>query len=133
MSKKARAKRVKRAGKPSNNGEADFWGHGPGRPGMARMEAIRALISEGKYPNSHTIARKLEWSVRTVKRDLALMQNRLNLPMEFDQQKNGWYFTRPVPFFPSIPLTERKVVGLFVFQKSIAQYKGTALEPVLED
>jgi predicted DNA-binding transcriptional regulator YafY len=98
---------------------------------MARLEAIRALISEGKYPNSHTIARELEWSVRTVKRDLSLMQNRLNLPMEFDSQKNGWYFTKPVPFFPSIPLTEKEVVGLFVAQKSIEQYKGTALEPVL--
>src|SRR3954452_4125007 len=59
------------------------------------------------------------------------MQNRLNLPMEFDQAKNGWHFTRPVPFFPSIPLTEREVVGLFVAQKTIEQYKGTALEPVL--
>ncbi len=76
---------------------------------MARLEAIRALISEG-YLNSHTIARKLEWSVRTVKRDLALRQNRLNLPTEFDQEKNGWYFTGPVPFFPSIPLTEKEAV-----------------------
>jgi predicted DNA-binding transcriptional regulator YafY len=131
MSRKARAKRVKRAGKPSHNGEADFWGNGPGRPAMARLEAIRALISEGRYPNSHSIARDLEWSVRTVKRDLSLMQNRLNLPMEFDQGKNGWYFTRPVPFFPSLPLTEKETVGLFMAQKSIEQYKGTALEPVL--
>jgi proteasome accessory factor B len=123
---------MKRAGKPSHNGEADFWGNGPGRPAMARLEAIRALISEGKYPNSHTIARDLEWSVRTVKRDLSLMQNRLNLPMEFDQQKNGWHFTKPVPFFPSIPLTEKEVVGLFVAQKTIEQYKDTALGPVLE-
>jgi proteasome accessory factor B len=136
MSKAKRAERrkphAKKKGKTGRNGEADLWASGPGRAGMARLEAIRALISEWKYPNSHTIARDLEWSVRTVKRDLALMQNRLNLPMEFDQAKNGWYFTKPVPFFPSIPLTEREVVGLFVFQKSIAQYKGTALEPVLE-
>jgi predicted DNA-binding transcriptional regulator YafY len=135
MSKAKRAKRgtphPRKKGKAGQNGDVDFWGHGPGRPGMARMEAIRALISEGKYPNSHTIARELEWSVRTVKRDLSLMQNRLNLPMEFDPQKNGWYFTKPVPFFPSIPLTEKEVVGLFVAQKSIEQYKGTALEPVL--
>src|SRR5689334_9508939 len=109
-SKKGRAKRrVKGKGKASQNGEGDFWAHGPGRPQMARMEQIRALISEGKYPNSRTIARELEWNVRTIKRDLALMQNRLKLPMEFSQEKNGWYFTRPVPFFPSIPLTEKEV------------------------
>src|SRR4051794_33077216 len=57
---------------------------------------IRALISEGNFPNSHTIARVLEWSLRTVKRDLALMKNQLTLPMEFDQEKNGWHFTKPV-------------------------------------
>src|ERR1041385_6340608 len=120
-----------RRGKPDDNGQVDFWGNGPGRPAMARLEAIRALIAEGKYPNSHSIARELEWSVRTVKRDLWLMQNRLNLSMEFDQAKNGWYFTRPVQFFPSLPLTEKETVGLFMAQKSIEQYKGTALEPIL--
>lgn len=85
------------------------------------MEAIRALISTGKYPNSRSIAQELEWSVRTVKRGLALMQNRLNLPMEFDQARNGWYFTKAVPFFPSIPPTEQEVVALFVAQKTIEQ------------
>lgn len=129
MSKAKRAKRRPSIAKRTD-GNGEFLGY-IGRPAMARLEEIRALISEGKYPNSHTIAEKLEWSVRTVKRDLALMQNRLNLPMEFDQQKNGWYFTRPVPFFPSLPLTEKETVGLFMAQKSIEQYKGTALEPVL--
>ena len=79
------------------------------------MEEIRALIAE--YPDSHTIARDLEWSVRTVKRDLALMQNRLNLPMEFDQAKNGWYFTKPVPFFPSLPWL-RALVASSCFRRS---------------
>ena len=128
MSKTRRAKRKRP--QPASNGDGEFQGY-LGRPAMARLEAIRALISEGKYPNSHTIARDLEWSVRTVKRDLSLMQNRLNLPMEFDQARNGWHFTKPVPFFPSIPLTEKETVGLFMAQKSIEQYKGTALEPIL--
>jgi predicted DNA-binding transcriptional regulator YafY len=128
----SRAKRAKRkvAGR-AGNGEAEFAGY-VSRSAMARLEEIRALISEGGYPNSHTIARKLEWNVRTIKRDLALMQNRFKLPMEFDQARNGWRFTRPVPFFPSIPLSEREIVGLFVAQKTIEQYKGTSLGPVLE-
>src|SRR5215472_10898945 len=130
MSKAKRAKRAASVAKAKGDA-GDLWAHGPGRPQMARMEQIRALISSGTYPNSHTMAREIDCSVRTVKRDIALMQNRLNLPMEFDQRKNGWRFTKPVPFFPSIPLTEKETVGLFVAQKSIEQYKGTALEPVL--
>src|SRR4051812_20547250 len=126
----SKSKRTKRKVSATLNGKMDPFGYGS-RPGMARLEAIRALIAEGNYPNSHTIARKLEWGLRTVKRDLALMQNQLHLPMKFDKPKNGWYFTKPVPYFPSIPLTEKEVVGLFVAQKTIEQYRGTSLEPVL--
>jgi predicted DNA-binding transcriptional regulator YafY len=117
----------KRKGKGAGNGEI---GH-LSRPQMARVELIRVKISEGTYPNSKSLAEDLECSQRTIKRLLALMQDQLNLPMKFDRERNGWRFTKPVPFFPSIPLTEREVVGLFVAQKSIEQYKGTSLEPVL--
>src|SRR4051812_49047699 len=102
------------------------------RPQMARVESIRGKISDGTYPNSKSLAGDLECSPRTIKRLLALMQDQLNLPMEFDFKRNGWYFTKPVPYFPSIPLTEKEVVGLFVAQKAIEQYKGTPLGPVLE-
>jgi proteasome accessory factor B len=132
MSKKSRAKRAKRSEKPSQNGEGDFWPPAYGRAAMGRMDEIRALISAGKFPNSKTIARELRWSVRTVKRDLAFIRERLNWPMEFSKERNGFYFTKPVPYFPSIPLTEKEVVGLFVAQKAIEQYKGTPLGPVLE-
>ena len=131
MSKKSRAKRSKRTGRPGRNGEADFWAPGYGRAALGRMDEIRALISAGKYPNSHTIARELSWSVRTVKRDLAFIRERLKWPLEFSQERNGFYFTNPVPYFPAIPLTEKETVGLFVAQKAIDQFKGTALEPVL--
>src|SRR3954454_6397601 len=87
MSKKARAKRVRLAGKPSQNGDLDFWPPAYGRAAMGRMDEIRALISAGKYPNSRTIAREVAWSVRTVKRDLTLMQNRFKLPMEFGKER----------------------------------------------
>src|SRR3954468_6450508 len=137
MRKKVRARKKaptvspKRRGNAASNREVDFWAPGYGHAALGRMEAIRALISEGKYPNSHTIARQLEWSLRTVKRDLAFMRNTWKLPLKFNPERNGFYFTRPVPFFPGIPLSEREVVGLFVAQKSIEQYKGTSLEPVL--
>src|SRR4051794_2183313 len=127
MKKKKETNKGRRKGAAAANHEI---GH-LSRPQMARVELIRAKISEGTYPNSNSLARDLECSRRTIKRDLALMQDQLNLPMEFDLKKNGWYFTKPVPFFPSIPLTEREIVGLFVAQKGIEQYKGTALEPVL--
>jgi predicted DNA-binding transcriptional regulator YafY len=127
MKKVKQAKKAKKRGKAAAEGEI---GH-LSRPQMARVELIRVKISEGTYPNSKSLAEDLECSQRTIKRLLALMQDQLNLPMKFDGKRNGWYFTKPVPFFPSIPLTEKEVVGLFVAQKQIEQFKGTALEGVL--
>ena len=54
------------------------------------------------------------------------------MPIEFDVPRNGYFFTRSVPHFPRVPLTEKGIVGLFVAQKTIAQYQGTSLQPVLD-
>src|SRR6478609_3988338 len=113
MKKVPKRSREREKARPASNGEVDFWPPAYGRAAMGRMDEIRALISAGKYPNSKTIARELAWSVRTVKRDLAFIRERLKWPLEFSQERNGFYFTKPVPFFPSIPLTEKEVVGLF--------------------
>jgi len=71
-------------------------------------------------------------SVRTIKRDIEFMRDRLQLPIKFDVGRNGFFYTEPVPHFPRVPLTEKEIVGLFVAQKTIAQYQGTSLQPVLD-
>lgn len=60
------------------------------------------------------------------------MKDRLKMPIAFDVPKNGYYFTESVPHFPRLPMTEKEIVGLFVAQKTIAQYQGTSLQPVLD-
>ena len=89
-------------------------------------------IEDGQYPNATRLAREFSVSIRTIKRDIWYMKVMLNLPLAFDVPKNGFYFTKPVPHLPAIPLTEKEVVGLFLAQKGIAQYQGTALQPILE-
>jgi predicted DNA-binding transcriptional regulator YafY len=95
------------------------------------MMRIHRKIEDREYPNCRKMSGEFEVSVRTLKRDIEFMKNSLRLPIEFDVPKNGYYFATPQPHFPRVPLTERDVVGLFVAQKTIEQYKGTSLEPVL--
>jgi len=59
------------------------------------------------------------------------MRTRLKMPIEFDVPKKGYFFTRSVPKFLRLQLTEKEIVGLFVAQRTIAQYQGTSLQPVL--
>jgi proteasome accessory factor B len=111
---------------------ADLWAHGYARAALERMMRIHRLIEDGEYPNCTTMSQEFEMSVRTLKRDIEFMKDRLEMPIQFDVPKNGYCFTRPVPHFPRVPLTEKEVVGLFVAQKTIAQYQGTSLQPVLD-
>jgi proteasome accessory factor B len=96
------------------------------------MMRIHRKIEDREYPNCRKMSGEFEVSVRTLKRDIEFMKNSLALPIEFDVPKNGYYFATPQPHFPRVPLTEEEIVGLFVAQKSIAQYQGTSLQPVLE-
>lgn len=93
---------------------------------------IHRKIEDREYPNCTKMSQEFEKSVRTLKRDIEFMKDSLKMPIEFDVPKNGYYFTRSVPQFPRVPLTEKEIVGLFVAQKTIAQYQGTSLQPVLD-
>jgi proteasome accessory factor B len=110
----------------------DLWVHGYGRAALARMMKIHRLIEDRTYPNCRKMSEEFEMSVRTLKRDIEFMRNRLKMPIEFDVPKNGYYFTRSVPHFPTVPLSEREMVWLFLAQKGIEQYRGSSIHSVLE-
>lgn len=89
------------------------------------------LIQEKTYPNCNKIAKEFEVSWRTIMRDVDFMRDRLSLPIEFDQQHNGYVYTKPVDQFPQLALTEAEVFSLLVAHKAIAQYRGTPFEQPL--
>jgi predicted DNA-binding transcriptional regulator YafY len=99
---------------------------------MERMMRIHRKIEDHEYPNCTKMSAEFGVSVRTLKRDIEFMKDRLEMPIEFDVPKNGYYFTRSVPHFPRVPLSEKEIVGLFVAQRTIAHYQGTSLQPVLD-
>ena len=44
-------------------------------------------------------------SVRTVKRDIEFMVDRHGLPVEYDQKRWGYFYSKPVDGFPKAPMT----------------------------
>lgn len=96
-------------------------------PAIERMQQIHTLIENGEYPNCVTLAREFEMSVRTLKRNIDFMKTRMRLPIAFDLKRNGYYYTRPVPEFPKVPISEADVWAMFVAKKAIEQYRGTPL------
>lgn len=101
-------------------------------PAIERMQRIYRLIENGEYPNCVELSREFEMSLRTLKRDLDFMRTRLSLPIEFDVDRNGYYFSQAVPQFPQLPMSEADIFTLFVASKAIEQYHGTPLQKMLE-
>jgi predicted DNA-binding transcriptional regulator YafY len=101
-------------------------------PAIERMQRIHRLIENKEYPNCSKMAKEFEMSVRTIKRDVDFMKTRLDMPIEFDVRRNGYYFTEPVPHFPQMPMSEADVFTMFVASKAIEQYHGTPLQGMLE-
>jgi predicted DNA-binding transcriptional regulator YafY len=102
------------------------------RPPFERMMLIHQRIRGGGYPNCHQLAGEIEVAVRTIKRDVDFMRNRLKLPIEYDPLRWGYYYSRPVEHFPSMPMNEAEVFALLIADKAIAQYHGTPWHRPLE-
>ena len=101
---------------------------GTSRPPLERMMRIHAQLKAGDYPNCRKIAEALEVSSKTIQRDIDFMRDRLGLPIEYDAQRVGYFYTEEVAGFPSIEVSEGEVAALFVAQKALAQYRGTPFE-----
>jgi proteasome accessory factor B len=77
------------------------------------------------------MARELEVSAKSIQRDLEFMRDRLNLPLEYDGSRFGYYYTEPVSSFPTLQITEGELVALLIAEKALEQYRGTNFEKPL--
>ena len=103
------------------------------RPPLDRMNKIHGMLKRKEFPNCPRLAREREISVRTLKRDVDFMKYRLGLPIEYDSRRYGYFYSRPVDFFPAVTITESELFAVMVANKAIAQYRGTELQKPLEN
>jgi len=92
------------------------------------MLRIHQAIQGGEFPNTTTLARRLEVSTKTIQRDLEFMRDRLELPLEYHPQRFGYFYTQEVSSFPTLQLTEGELFALLVAEKALQQYRGTTFE-----
>ena len=101
------------------------------RPPLNRFQEIFHAIKTGRYPNRTQLARSIEVTTKTIQRDLDYMRYQLNLPIEFDYARGGYYFSKTVTDLPLFQLTESELVSVFVAQKALEAYRGTPFEQPL--
>ena len=80
-----------------------------------------------QYPNCSRMAARLEVSVRTVKRDIDFMRDRLHLPIAYNRQKHGFYYSAPIERFAAPSLSEAERFGLWIVHQAAAKYLSEPL------
>jgi proteasome accessory factor B len=104
-----------------------------GRNATERLLAIHQLISARRYPNTARLARDFDVSQKTVKRDVEWMRVHWDLPIEYDRQRQGYFYSREVKQFPGLPtVTEAEMFALLVAHKALEQYTGTPFHKPLQ-
>jgi len=105
--------------------------HAHSRPPLARMLRIHQEIQARNYPTATSLAAELQVSSKSIHRDLEFMRDRLQLPLEWDPGKFGYYYTEEVNAFPTMQITEGELFALVVAEKALQQYRGTSFEKPL--
>lgn len=91
------------------------------------MVRIHEWLRAGdRRANCRALARELEVSYKTVQRDIDFMRDQLELPIDYDAARRGFFYSRPVVQFPSVQVGEGELVALFVARRALEQYRGTA-------
>ncbi len=91
-----------------------------------RIQHIHAALQRGGYPSSKDLAKELDVSERTIKRDFEVMRSEMNLPLAYHELKYGWYYTKKVTHVPAVQMSTGELLALFVAGQALAPYKGTS-------
>jgi hypothetical protein len=79
------------------------------------------------------MAEEFEVSQKTVKRDVEWMKVHWDLPIDYDRQRHGYFYSKPVTRFPGVPtVTEAEMFALLVAHKAVEQYSGTPFHKPLQ-
>jgi proteasome accessory factor B len=103
------------------------------RATLHRVHKIFERIRAGDFPNRRKLAAEIEISEKTILRDIDFMRDRMNLPIEYDPHRYGYFFSKPVSHFPLLHLTENELFAIFVAEKALEHYVGTPFEKPLRN
>jgi proteasome accessory factor B len=101
------------------------------RPPLARMKYIYERLKTQRRPNCSVLAEVLEVSPKTIQRDIDFMRYQLDLSIEYDQVRHGFFFDGEVAHFPTVHITEAELVALLVARKALEQYADAPFQKPL--
>ena len=92
-------------------------------------------IRNGDYPNANKLNKEHGWNLSrsTLGRYINVLRDDYGAPVEFDFQKNGYYYTDKTFFIQQVMLKEGELLTLSTILPLLEQYKNTPLEKSYRD
>ncbi len=91
-----------------------------------RLRDICAEIQRGRYPTKADLARVVNRTPRTVQSDIRALRDDWDAPLEFDREKNGFYFADPAWRLPPITLSEGELLSFFIAERMLRRLSDAA-------
>ncbi len=101
------------------------------RPPFARFKHILDTLQRGVKPTRRRLAQECDVTVKTIQRDLDFMRDRMRMPIEFDPEHGGYRLTKPLDGTAQLDLTPGEMIAIFVTERALAAYRGSAVEAPL--
>lgn len=97
-----------------------------------RLLELDRQIRAGDYPNCLKFAAYYEVSQKTIQRDVDFLRDQMNAPIEYDRERQGFYYKDKNWFLPALSLSEGDLFVLLVATKALDAYRGTPVAKELE-
>ena len=100
---------------------------------LPRIFFIDREIASGTYPNATFMAKKYETSVASIKRDIALMRDMLDAPIEYSALHRGFYYSVKTFRLPAGYASADDMLALGMAKNLITIYKNSPLYKAAKD
>ena len=97
-----------------------------------RLLELDRQIRAGDYPNCLKFSGEYEVSQKTIQRDIDFLRDQMNAPIEYDRERQGFYYKDTTWFLPALSLSEGDLFVLLVASKALEAYRGTPVAKELE-
>lgn len=98
-----------------------------GRATLRRVLWIHERLGNGHAVTAVSLARDLETSERTIKRDILFMRDQLGAPIEWDAGAHTYAYARPCDILPLLRLDAGEALALALAGRTFAAWHGTSL------
>lgn len=93
-------------------------------------------VKQKKYPNTTSLSKQFEVSIKTAQRDIEFMRDRLNCPLVYDPSRKGYFYKDDTFSLPLIYLSSEELSSLLIARKFLQdiseRYIGDEISSVIQ-